>query len=581
MASSRDTERDMRRLAHLYNEVAMEQMLAMCWLRLKTANLDTARNVLEITAEDYEEPIKDAPIFDANVSEAMKKTFVSINQCIKVTLFNAGWLAYCAEKLGVELMEKDFKCPKRVHEVDMRYEANGEEIRTDYDHSVLLLISEEEKVVIVADASYAQYSFADGVSTIQEYVDTKVHSRESVDLVFGERAQILYTTEAWYRIMVTAVFRITNEVVLEELRHDGGLEAVLDMSKNHFHEALVRIVVAVKGEMEKLRPRLEKMKKSVTIDGYLQSPEGSKELQDLLDDTGGAGHRECMESYRQDKVHFWSSTSTVVTPARLHRNRRAGEERKRGRREKSATADATLTEERKRGRHEKTATEDDRDKRTIFSRRPPGRQPRRATCVPSLRSLGLFHEPQRRTSPAPLSEPDARSKGVGFVEFEDEESVHSKVSPSLPSSLKLKRIVLLDRINQDRGKHWSEFGESGPGVYSVFRESAEAFEIERPGVECPAALPVNKAKLLMHQNLHRCQLAHHVHAASTIRDGVLFLLLMLTVAIVIHCYNMRNVRRRGDDEAAQEEEDGPALPGPHVDANTRMNLQNRPQTFYD
>ncbi|KAF9694190.1 hypothetical protein EKO04_008030 [Ascochyta lentis] len=71
-----------------------------------------------------------------------------------------------------------------------------------------------------------------------------------------------------------------------------------------------------------------------------------------------------------------------------------------------------------------------------------------------------------------------------------------------------------------------------------------------------------------------------LHAASASRDGAFFLLLLLIAAIVIYQSRKRSPRRRPAEEEAPQD-DGPALPGPHVDANTRMHLEDRPQTFYD
>lgn len=69
------------------------------------------------------------------------------------------------------------------------------------------------------------------------------------------------------------------------------------------------------------------------------------------------------------------------------------------------------------------------------------------------------------------------------------------------------------------------------------------------------------------------------HATTAIRDGVVFLLLLLLAAIVLH-YCSESCRRPSllDEEDPPEEDEGYALPGPHIDANTRM---RHPRTFYD
>lgn len=76
------------------------------------------------------------------------------------------------------------------------------------------------------------------------------------------------------------------------------------------------------------------------------------------------------------------------------------------------------------------------------------------------------------------------------------------------------------------------------------------------------------------------KLGFNSHTTSASRDGVFFLLLLLIVALVIHRYRERNSDRIVADEEAPRDDDF-ALPGPHIDANTRMHLDNRPQTFYD
>lgn len=108
-------------------------------------------------------------------------------------------------------------------------------------------------------------------------------------------------------------------------------------------------------------------------------------------------------------------------------------------------------------------------------------------------------------------------------------------------------------------------------------EQTSAMMIEQTGLQRSAASKVDR--LVREHPLPR-KLATGPKAGSALRDGVVILLLLLVVAIVMQRYRKRNTCPSPADEEAPQD-DGPALPGPHIDANTRMQLGNRPQTFYD
>jgi hypothetical protein len=67
--------------------------------------------------------------------------------------------------------------------------------------------------------------------------------------------------------------------------------------------------------------------------------------------------------------------------------------------------------------------------------------------------------------------------------------------------------------------------------------------------------------------------------ASAIRDGLVLLLLLVIAATVIHYCSKRSRRvSLVDEESLQEKDEREwALPGPHIDANTRM---HDTRTFY-
>lgn len=97
MSSFRDTSRDIRRLASLYNGVAMVQLKALC-LNV-CSNIDLRYdNKLEIWAQECQNPITQTPVFGDSVPEAFRRTFVSINKCIAVIVYNIGWLAHCLKR---------------------------------------------------------------------------------------------------------------------------------------------------------------------------------------------------------------------------------------------------------------------------------------------------------------------------------------------------------------------------------------------------------------------------------------------------------------------------------------------------
>ncbi|KAF2621368.1 hypothetical protein BU25DRAFT_416154 [Macroventuria anomochaeta] len=96
MSNTRDTNRDMRRLASLYNGVAFEQMRAMCWDVLVDHYL-ADDGFLEISAQVCQKPEAEEPLFGSVVSESMKRTFVSINKCVAAIVYNSAWLAFCVE----------------------------------------------------------------------------------------------------------------------------------------------------------------------------------------------------------------------------------------------------------------------------------------------------------------------------------------------------------------------------------------------------------------------------------------------------------------------------------------------------
>lgn len=304
----------MRRLASLYNGVAMEQMLATCWEELLYSRL-WEDNVLKIEAQPCREPTAQSPIFKADVSEEMRRTFVSINKCILVLAYNTGWLAHCTR--GKQLISsldrasanqehrsgrqaRGGNANARVHDVELQLIDEDEPENTNCAHVVLVLKPRNGGEPIVADATYAQYSFKRGIDTLAEYLATKVYAPLGYEEPLGDylswdaRTHLscdAQTEEStWDQGNTAAIARTTDNVMVGELELVGGFKGLLDMSVEVFQEARVKICVAVKTEMKELRRRLETIR-------YGKESRLKQDLNDLVKSCHGAGHRECLWSY--------------------------------------------------------------------------------------------------------------------------------------------------------------------------------------------------------------------------------------------------------------------------------------------
>lgn len=194
--------------------------------------------------------------------------------------------------LDIDINEVTFAEPKRVHEVQLRYAGQNTPTRTDYNHTVLRFAPRYGGEPVVADASFAQYSFVNGVDTFGEYLATKVHSKTHRVDFFGESVENnqLSKADVWEQSKTASIIRTTNNVVARELGNVGGIEALLSMCNSCFQVTETRIVDAVKVEMEVLRRRLEHVQFGPDVT-YL------KDLDELVQDCDGVGHQVCMLSY--------------------------------------------------------------------------------------------------------------------------------------------------------------------------------------------------------------------------------------------------------------------------------------------
>ena len=197
-----------------------------------------------------------------------------------------------------DIKEITFCYPKPAHEVELWLCGNGSEqqIMTEFLHTVLKFVPDDEDVdAIVADATYAQYSFDTGIDTYGIYCATKVElfNEESLrEDVFGRSfaARPASKGVVWEECRADAIIRTTNNVMHRELGTLGGIEALLDTGAEEFQGARDAVVATVKREMKMLRLRLESIY-------YGDSERCRKQLADLVEDCDRAGHQSCMESY--------------------------------------------------------------------------------------------------------------------------------------------------------------------------------------------------------------------------------------------------------------------------------------------
>lgn len=86
----------MHRLASLYNGVALVQMEVMHWEVLVDHYL-REDDVLELRVQTCQKPVAVVPLFGPDVSDSMKRTVCSVNNCVTAVQHNTIWLAYFVE----------------------------------------------------------------------------------------------------------------------------------------------------------------------------------------------------------------------------------------------------------------------------------------------------------------------------------------------------------------------------------------------------------------------------------------------------------------------------------------------------
>lgn len=216
--------------------------------------------------------------------------------------------------LDFDLKQMSSLRPKPVHKVQLRhlrYTGQITPTTTDYYHTFLLLVPKNAAAkspadVIVADATYAQYSFARGIDTLEEYYATKVHDRESCALEpFGVRINSLGNNSI-QRNNMKAVIRTTNNFIVQELMAIGGIDVLLEMSTEDFQVTQDRIFDTLKVYLGALRDQLNAIR-------YNPDETSLARLDALVKDCDGDGHQACRESY-QRAINVAKTTVEVLEP---------------------------------------------------------------------------------------------------------------------------------------------------------------------------------------------------------------------------------------------------------------------------
>jgi hypothetical protein len=201
--------------------------------------------------------------------------------------------------LKFEIKEVTFRDPKPVRPVELWVVGDNGPTRTDYAHTVLKFTPEDGGEEIVADATYAQYSFDGGIDTYSAYRASKICANDSYrirELPFGRAFKDFaeYKGHNWEKDLARAVICTTNNVMVRELNAVGGIQALLDLTAENFRKVRDTILAVVKQEMEALRCRFEEI-------FYARSDVALMEFADFAADCDGPSHRACMQSLLDSK----------------------------------------------------------------------------------------------------------------------------------------------------------------------------------------------------------------------------------------------------------------------------------------
>lgn len=203
--------------------------------------------------------------------------------------------------MDFDIKEITFNNPKPARKVEMWLCTAGEDeqqIITDYGHTVLKFIPEsKDEDAIVADATYAQYSFDHGIDTYDTYCATKVDNSNAQRILEDAlgccfRDYEIHDENVWQNGRALAVSRTTDNVMYRELDAVGGVQALLEMSEDGFQRATDGILAAVRCELDALRLSVEDI-------FYRDADQSYMRLESLVEDCAGVGHRAFMRSFER------------------------------------------------------------------------------------------------------------------------------------------------------------------------------------------------------------------------------------------------------------------------------------------
>lgn len=200
--------------------------------------------------------------------------------------------------LDIDVKEASLSKPKRVRNVELTFLPEQQVRETDFAHTILLLTPRYGGTTIVADATYAQYSFVHNIDTLDEYLEEKVCEDNDCDEVdFGYEFNLNMQNDEldpFISAKMICTIRIADGTMVSELEDVGGIGALLDLSCESFETAQNKIFAAMKVEMDKLRLQLEEIGFG-TDQVYLEA------LQKLKEKCGNDGHQSCMQSLELER----------------------------------------------------------------------------------------------------------------------------------------------------------------------------------------------------------------------------------------------------------------------------------------
>ena len=306
MAKPVNNPEKMRRVAELDVGIGSILIDTMCFKRIVSMELDNDEG-FDVKATPCTMPRRDQPLCDSTINAHWMHTFASMFQCQTVTAWNLAWLLYLTESMYLKSLtrslliisaEQDFYIKEASfsnvnprHKYVCHYVNSGNSQYSDrFDHTVITIASTDYEDELVADPSYAQYSFNQRVEDIEEYMRTRLHEALSpIYKKLGLSVKTLRTKEFFPR-QYAIVSQLVNKIIFEEVERLGGADIFLGLGPREFQDARDRIFARVKAELESLRTQLDALIYPVVNKAGLKILEEQCESQ---------GNKECHASYER------------------------------------------------------------------------------------------------------------------------------------------------------------------------------------------------------------------------------------------------------------------------------------------